>query len=35
MSPSNQRAYLLMGGFNQNEVTDYINRNSGKGKKKR
>jgi hypothetical protein len=35
MSSDNQRAYLLMGGFNQNEVNDYMKRNSGKGKKKR
>jgi hypothetical protein len=35
MSSDNQKAYLLMGGFNQNEVNDYMKRNSGKGKKKR
>jgi hypothetical protein len=35
MSSDNQKAYLLMGGFNQNEVNDYVRRNSGKGKKKR
>jgi hypothetical protein len=35
MSPSNQRIYLTLAGFNQNEVTDYMKRNSGKGKKKR
>jgi hypothetical protein len=35
MSSDNQKAYLLMGGFNQNEANDYMKRNSGKGKKKR